>query len=113
MSNMGGFMQPQGHFTLMVNLVDRKMNAQEAIDEPRFCISDGTQNGQVMFEEGTEEETISNLFAKGHNLGRGELITSFGRNLFGRAQIITKDKRTGVLCGGSDGRADGGVCVSY
>lgn len=34
-------------------------------------------------------------------------IRGHEREVFGRAQIITRDRKTGVLCAGSDGRADG------
>jgi gamma-glutamyltranspeptidase/glutathione hydrolase len=34
-------------------------------------------------------------------------ISGHDRHWFGRAQIITRDRDTGVLCAGSDGRADG------
>jgi len=35
------------------------------------------------------------------------LISGMARATFGRGQIILRDPRTGVLCAGSDPRADG------
>jgi gamma-glutamyltranspeptidase/glutathione hydrolase len=34
-------------------------------------------------------------------------VSGLARALFGRGQIIHRDAKTGVLCGGSDPRADG------
>ncbi|CAI5743386.1 unnamed protein product [Peronospora destructor] len=34
-------------------------------------------------------------------------VTGLERSIFGRGQIILRDPKTGVLCAGSDGRADG------
>lgn len=108
LSNMGGFMQPQGHLQLVVNLLDYGMDAQAAIDAPRFCIRDGTANGAVAVEDGVAREVAERLREMGHHLeGEGELLRGFDRVVFGRAQIIVRDRRTGVLCAGSDGRADG------
>ncbi len=106
MTNMGGFMQPQGHMQLLVNLERHGMNSQEAVDAPRFCIRDGKGEGKVFLEDGFGDQTLSRIKDMGHNVENG-LIKGFSRSLFGRAQIITRDRETGVLCGGSDGRADG------
>jgi gamma-glutamyltranspeptidase / glutathione hydrolase len=45
------------------------------------------------------------LTSRGHDIRSG--ITGHARAIFGRAQIIKKDRTTGVLWAGSDGRADG------
>jgi gamma-glutamyltranspeptidase/glutathione hydrolase len=105
LSNMGGFMQPQGHMQLTVNMVAGGMNPQTAIDLPRFCIPQGTYDGTVQLEEGISNQVLKDLKVKGHRMKAN--ITGHARSIFGRAQIIKKDPETGVLWAGSDGRADG------
>lgn len=105
LSNMGGFMQPQGHLQLVVNLLANVLDPQTAIDAPRFCILDGSQNGTLFLEEGFHPETVSKLQQMGHKMKAN--IKGHEREVFGRAQIIVRNRETGVLCAGSDGRADG------
>lgn len=105
LTNMGGFMQPQGHLQLAVNLLALGMDPQTAIDAPRFCILDGTRNGTVFVETGFLPETVEALGRMGHRMKSG--VAGNEREVFGRAQVITRDRETGVLCAGSDGRADG------
>lgn len=105
LSNMGGFMQPQGHLQLVVNLFANGLDPQTAIDAPRFCILDGTQDGIVYLEKGFHPETIAKLHQMGHKMKPN--VTGHEREVFGRAQIIMRDRATGILCAGSDGRADG------
>lgn len=95
-------MQPQGHVQLLQFMIDG-MDPQAAVDEPRFCIMDGTSGGDVAIEEGLSEATISRLRDMGHKL---RLLSGYERAMFGRAQIIWKYDN-GVLWTGSDGRADG------
>jgi gamma-glutamyltranspeptidase/glutathione hydrolase len=101
---MGGFTQPQGHVQMVVNMVDYGMGSQEALDAPRFTIISGTSGGRVLLEDSIPVETISALAWMGH-----EVVPSsrYSRGLFGRGQIIIRDPETGVLCGGSEPRADG------
>ncbi len=101
---MGGFMQPQGHLQVVVSLVDDHFNPQEALDQPRFCITDGEAGGVVALEEGLNSSVVEELSAMGHGV---EQVCGHGRALFGRGQIILRDAESGVLCGGSDPRADG------
>jgi gamma-glutamyltranspeptidase/glutathione hydrolase len=101
---MGGFMQPQGHLQVVVSMVDDRLNPQEALDQPRFCITDGESGGGVALEEGISSKVGDELSAMGHGV---EQVSGHGRALFGRGQIILRDPESGVLCGGSDPRADG------
>jgi len=106
LSNMGGNMQPQGHMQLVVNLLKYKMDVQSAVDYPRFCIQDGSREGDVYFEDGLcSAETAAKLSEMGHKIG-GASVEGWDRTLFGRAQIIQRD-HNGVLWCGSDGRCDG------
>ena len=107
-TNMGGNMQPQGHLQLTLHMLSgasASCDPQTAIDRPRFCIADGTQHGVVSIEEGVDPAVIDELRRRGHVI-RGP-VRGFHRSVFGRAQIIQRDRATGVLWAGSDGRADG------
>ena len=100
---MGGFMQPQGHVQVGLNLIDHKMDPQSALDHPRFCIADGTAGGVVALEEGIPLRVMSQLSQMGHPL---RPVAGYGRGIFGRGQVIVRSKE-GVLGAGSDPRADG------
>jgi gamma-glutamyltranspeptidase / glutathione hydrolase len=101
---MGGYMQPQGHLQVVVALVDDGLDAQSALDQPRFCIDDGTAGGKVALEEGNSTNVLDDLQKMGHEIYS---VNGQARALFGRGQIIVRNAETGVLCGGSDPRADG------
>jgi gamma-glutamyltranspeptidase/glutathione hydrolase len=101
---MGGFMQPQGHAQMLVNMLDFGMNPQEALDAPRFELIDPYIGGKIVaLEHGPE--TIATLARLGHQAEPGR---RFG---FGGGQIIVVDE-DGVRHGGSDPRKDGCV-VGY
>ena len=101
---MGGFMQPQGHMQVVLALANDGLDPQAALDRPRFCIGDGAAGGRVSLEEGIPAASVAALAEMGHPI---EVVTGYARALFGRGQIILRDPETGVLCGGSDPRADG------
>ncbi|CAM9583466.1 unnamed protein product [Scytosiphon promiscuus] len=135
MTNMGGFMQPQGHVQLLSNLLLRGMDPQAAIDAPRFCIRNGLANGAIAIEpwsshddalssretskgdcggdegdggrgEGGYEAVVEKLRRMGHDV---RVVRGHARVEMGRAQIIQRKMSgdTPVLWCGSDGRADG------
>ncbi len=101
---MGGFMQPQGHVQVLSALADGGLDPQSALDLPRFCIDVDEAGGRVAIEEGMPKETMDALQKLGHPLYE---VKGYERALFGRGQVILRDAETGVLCGGSDPRADG------
>lgn len=114
---MGGFMQPQGHIQVLLNIL-RGFTTQAALDAPRFCISPGTPeaggrdefsvaNSEIYFEETFSPATINKLREMGHD---ARVASGFGRGMMGRGQIIQKlvDKSGKfVWAAGSDPRADG------
>ena len=99
---MGGFMQPQGHAQVVINMIDDELDPQATLDRPRVCLEPGAANGRVALEEGIGAETVSTLKKMGHD---AYSVSGYARSLFGRGQIILN--QNGVLWGGSDPRADG------
>jgi gamma-glutamyltranspeptidase/glutathione hydrolase len=80
------------------------MDPQSALDQVRFCIDVEEEGGEVALEEGMSEESIAGLQKLGHPT---YLVSGYERALFGRGQVILRDAESGVLCAGSDPRADG------
>jgi gamma-glutamyltranspeptidase / glutathione hydrolase len=107
---MGGFMQPQAHMQVVLSLVDDDLDPQAVLNQPRFCIDDGAAGGKVALEEGISSNVQAELGKMGHSLYS---VSGYARSLFGRGQIILRDASTGVLCGGSDPRADGCAMSLY
>jgi len=108
---MGGFMQPQGHLQMLVNLVDLGYNPQQALDMPRFCLSVlgggmGAQDpgGALLLEEGFDLADVAELITRGHQVTS---VSGYERVRFGGGQIILRDPGSGVLTGGSEPRKDG------
>ena len=109
---MGGFMQPQGHVQVLLNMLTFGYHPQAALDAPRICIGAGMPDqGKVMdqtvyLEEGINEEVIEELKSKGH---KTELVKGRERGLFGRGQLIRCHVEDGqyVYSAGSDPRGDG------
>ena len=111
---MGGFMQPQGHVQMLLNMLTFKYNPQAALDAPRVCIGAGTPDQGDVFdrtvylEEGISEDTVRGLTALGHTV---EVVRGGQRSLFGRGQVIRCHVEEGtsqiVYSAGSDPRGDG------
>jgi gamma-glutamyltranspeptidase/glutathione hydrolase len=96
---MGGFMQPQGHLQVIIGLADDRLDPQEVLDRPRFCIQDDI----VAMEEGISLPTLEALSQMGHPIAS---VAGHARAVFGRGQVILRDQ-DGVNWAGSDPRADG------
>jgi gamma-glutamyltranspeptidase/glutathione hydrolase len=105
---MGGYMQPQGHMQVAVALLDDELDPQESLNRPRFQIEPASAAGLLILEEGIPPQLVDKLRDMGHQFkATGPIVTGYNRATFGRGQIIRRDPATGVLCAGSDPRADG------
>ena len=105
---MGGDIQAQGHSQVLINLVDREMNLQQAIDAPRIRYISGKG---VMLEDTLPTEVINGLVERGHE----RVLPPAGikhRALMGGGQAIMIDPETGALSGASDPRKDG-IAIGY
>lgn len=109
---MGGFMQPQGHVQVLMNMLAFGYNPQAALDAPRICIGAGMPElGKVLdrtvyVEEGISDETIEELRKRGHQV---HVLKGLERAMFGRGQIIRVHYDGGqrVYSAASDPRGDG------
>jgi gamma-glutamyltranspeptidase/glutathione hydrolase len=98
---MGGYMQPQGHAQVAMNLIDFKMNPQAALDAPRWQWIKGKQ---IEVEHTFPNYLVQELARRGH-----EMKVAHDSGGFGRGQVITRDANTGVLTGGTEHRTDGSI----
>jgi gamma-glutamyltranspeptidase/glutathione hydrolase len=92
---MGGFIQAQAHMQLVSGLVDRGLDPQAALDEPRFRV----EGGSIFLEEGLWDRAPE-LERAGYDVVLDPDTASFGG---GQAILCTEDG----LVGGSDRRKDG------
>lgn len=105
---MGGEMQPQGHVQIIVNLIDFKMNLQEAGDAPRMFHNGSseptggqmTDGGTLYLESGFKWEVIQKLISMGHKV-------QWNLGGYGGYQAIMWDDKNKVWFGASESRKDG------
>lgn len=98
---MGKFMQPQGHIQILSNMIDFRLNPQDALDAPRW---QWIKDKKIEIEHDMELYSVKNLAKKGHD------IKVIHDNLdMGRGQIIIKTEHGTYACG-TESRCDG--CVS-
>jgi gamma-glutamyltranspeptidase/glutathione hydrolase len=105
---MGGDMQPQGHVQIVVNLIDFKMNLQEAGDAPRIhhigssepTGQQMTNGGILLLESGYRTEVIQKLMSMGHTI-------QWNLGGYGGYQAIMWDEKNKVWFGASESRFDG------
>ena len=100
---MGGYMQPQGHVQMVMNLVDFGLNPQSALDAPRWQWLGGMKVG---VEPAASRDLALSLARRGHKIEIACDLVGYGRG-----QIIVRDPDTGVLCGGTEPRADSHIAV--
>lgn len=97
---MGGFMQPQGHFQVLLRMIDENMNPQAALDAPRWQWINAKT---LEIEDNYDESIIEELKNRGHDI---KIVKD--RTSMGRGEIILK-LDNGVYIGGTEARTDGSV----
>ena len=105
---MGGDMQPQGQAQIIMNLIDFKMNLQEAGDAPRIhhigssepTGQQMTDGGILLLENGFRVEVIQKLMSMGHTI-------QWDLGGYGGYQAIMWDDKNKVWFGASESRKDG------
>ncbi len=92
--------QAQGHFQVLVNIIDFGLDPQAALDAPRFrtSLDEGTY-----VEDLAPDEVVPELRRRGNSVTVGAPSAIF----FGGGQAIERSPDTGVLRGGSEPRNDG------
>ena len=98
---MGGAIQPQGHVQVLVNLIDRGMNLQQAIDAARYRFMIGKS---VLMEDELGATVIQQLLSLGHVRAKPPGVL---RSSMGGGQAIMVDPASKTLMGASDPRKDG------
>lgn len=99
---MAGYMQPQGHLQVVMNLFDFDMDPQSALDRYRWQWVEGKT---IAVEPHTPQRIIDGLLALGHDVKVSEVTGSFGR-----AQIILRYKNGYI--GACEARCDSAI-VTY
>jgi gamma-glutamyltranspeptidase/glutathione hydrolase len=100
MGVMGAYMQPQGHVQVMCNLVDYKLNPQQALDAPRW---QWVGDRRFLVEPSFPIETARQLAARGH-----ETEVALQSVSFGRGQMILRLDNN-VLVGATEPRTDSNI----
>jgi gamma-glutamyltranspeptidase/glutathione hydrolase len=97
---MGGHMQPQGHLQVVSHLVDRGLDPQAALDEPRWRLDSGGRGDWELALEEPLHELAPALARRGHRAVCDPHPEGFG----GGQMVLVRDD---VLVGGSESRKDG------
>ncbi|MHB8683008.1 MAG: gamma-glutamyltransferase [Dehalococcoidia bacterium] len=95
----GADYQVQTNLQVLTAIIDHGLDAQAAVDAPRW----GDSAGELLVEAGVPAVTQAGLRRRGHRVREIARETS----PTGRAQCIVIDPATGALIGGSDTRGEG------
>lgn len=85
---------------IIMNVVDFRMNIQEAVDAPR--VHHQWLPDEILYEPGAlSKDVIVNLQGMGHT------VRGINEHLLGRVQALMIDSSTGFFYSGADPREDG------
>jgi gamma-glutamyltranspeptidase len=104
----GGDSQPQWNLQTICALIDAGLDAQAAVEIPRWTVWPGTypidvgHPFELRIEDRFGDDVLSELAARGHRVIPGGAWTQGGA-----VQLIARDPESGALAGGSDPRGEG------
>lgn len=98
---MGGFMQPQGHVQMVMNLYNFGLDIQQTLDVPRW---QWEKEDRFWMEPAYGQELMEQMRQLGH-----KVVCSDAHEKFGRGQMIFRTEQ-GSYMGATEPRADG--CVA-
>ena len=98
---MGGYIQPQAHVQVIMNVLDYNLNPQAALDAPRWQWIEGNK---IEIEYAFPEYMAEALARCGHQVVR----SAVGATTYGRGQIVWRNEH-GSLVGATEPRTDGAV----
>jgi gamma-glutamyltranspeptidase/glutathione hydrolase len=105
MGTMGADGQPQTHMQIISNIIDFKMNVQEAVEAPRWLsgrFTIGDPEDILRMERRFPQSTVEKLKYMGH---KATCVEEWSQ-IMGHAQAIMINKTNGHLTGGADPRGD-------
>ena len=73
---MGGYMQPQGHVQVVMNMIDFHLNPQQALDAPRW---QWVKDKKFIIEDSFDTNIARKLQERGHQLQVDLETAGFGR----------------------------------
>ena len=106
----GGDGQPQWNMQVITNLIDYRLNEQEAVEAPRWMSFPGNDPSSlpndfvVRIEGRVGSDVIDNLRARGHEV---TVLDDWANG--GDALVIGYDTETGVISGGADARTESSI----
>ncbi|HWE87310.1 MAG TPA: gamma-glutamyltransferase [Terracidiphilus sp.] len=102
---MGGMNQPLAHAQFVSNVVDYRMNIQEALETARFTVSHVPAHlgCNIVIESRVPADVRGQLTQMGHILDVRRAYST----VMGRGQAVLDDASTKIHYGASDPRADG------
>jgi len=80
--------QPQTHVQLLINMIDKDMNSQDAVDFPRLIYGRYIYDNKINLEGRFSEKNVNGLLSRGYEI---KIVDEF-ENSIGFANIILKDQ---------------------
>ena len=100
---------PASVYDVILNVVDGNMDAQHAIEAPRFLIGNGPGGGsRVQIEDRFPRSLLADLEARGHSFQK---VGRKGEVMYGYAAAAVVDAAKGTVSGGAEPRRSHGTAA--